>query len=345
MAIDTQSLSQLITEFRSLTTKDSISPESLGSILQRIADLLATAGTDDDTTQIQKILDYITDIGNVVTDVMQGAPDRNNIALRLTKVSLLDSAQSASNSMVIQQATTERAGAMRAQQVTDLNAAKSNISTLQSRCTSLETALEELQTALDELQTTLNKNKVVKTVHQISCRVVDGRLRVYGAQVLTAAGYVPYLFRKSRKRNGYRHRVRTDKDIDRKYCSTTKGWHLYGSCYALRLSGEEVQFSTNEHKAWHEPANGYSCEPETLVCIHTNKSNEQTVAWGLSLIKLNDVNSKNGAHRMLRLRFGIGFGTKRTPASATITPASLISPLAEFMLIYEPKEQTWHFGN
>jgi hypothetical protein len=37
MAIDTQTLTQLITEFRSLTVKDSITPESLGSILQRIA--------------------------------------------------------------------------------------------------------------------------------------------------------------------------------------------------------------------------------------------------------------------------------------------------------------------
>ena len=45
MAIDTKSLSQLIAEFRKLQTKDSITPESLGYILQRIADLLATAGT------------------------------------------------------------------------------------------------------------------------------------------------------------------------------------------------------------------------------------------------------------------------------------------------------------
>ena len=48
MAIDTKSLSQLIAEFRKLQAKDSITtPESLGYILQRIADLLATAGTSE----------------------------------------------------------------------------------------------------------------------------------------------------------------------------------------------------------------------------------------------------------------------------------------------------------
>ena len=47
MAIDTKSLSQLIAKFSKLQTKDSITPESLGYILQRIADLLATAGTSE----------------------------------------------------------------------------------------------------------------------------------------------------------------------------------------------------------------------------------------------------------------------------------------------------------
>lgn len=44
MAIDTSSISNLISEFRAIQAKDSISPESLGYILQRIVDLLADAG-------------------------------------------------------------------------------------------------------------------------------------------------------------------------------------------------------------------------------------------------------------------------------------------------------------
>lgn len=44
MAIDTSSVSNLISEFRAIQAKDSVSPESLGYILQRIVDLLADAG-------------------------------------------------------------------------------------------------------------------------------------------------------------------------------------------------------------------------------------------------------------------------------------------------------------
>ena len=52
MAIDTKSLTQLITEFRAIQAKDAISPETVGYILQRIADLLATAGTSDTVTKL-----------------------------------------------------------------------------------------------------------------------------------------------------------------------------------------------------------------------------------------------------------------------------------------------------
>ena len=57
MAIDTKSLTQIITEFRALQTKDAVSPESLGYILQRIVDLLSTAGTSETVNSIQKLLD------------------------------------------------------------------------------------------------------------------------------------------------------------------------------------------------------------------------------------------------------------------------------------------------
>ena len=43
MAIDTKSVSQFIAEFSKLQAKDAITPESSGYILQRLADLLASA--------------------------------------------------------------------------------------------------------------------------------------------------------------------------------------------------------------------------------------------------------------------------------------------------------------
>ena len=44
--IDTTALTALITAFRAEVTQNSISPEKVGSILQQIADLLATAAPD-----------------------------------------------------------------------------------------------------------------------------------------------------------------------------------------------------------------------------------------------------------------------------------------------------------
>ena len=50
--IDTTSLTALITAFRAEVTQNSISPEKVGSILQQIADLLATAAPDSDMSEL-----------------------------------------------------------------------------------------------------------------------------------------------------------------------------------------------------------------------------------------------------------------------------------------------------
>ncbi len=79
MAIDTKSVSQLITDFRALKAKDSITPESLGYILQRLADLLATAGNSETIAKIQALLDGFRIAGYAITNIKQGAADRNNV--------------------------------------------------------------------------------------------------------------------------------------------------------------------------------------------------------------------------------------------------------------------------
>lgn len=88
MAIDTKSLTQLITEFRALKAKDSITPESLGYILQRIADLLATAGTSDTVTAFQNLLNGFKAAGQAVVSLQQGAADRNHILANIRTVNL-----------------------------------------------------------------------------------------------------------------------------------------------------------------------------------------------------------------------------------------------------------------
>ena len=106
MAIDVKSITQLISEFRKLQTKDSITPESLGYILQRLADLLSTAGTSETINSIQKLLDGFKAAGQAITALSQGQSDRNHIYANKSTVNLATGAVSSSAGIFIQQATT-----------------------------------------------------------------------------------------------------------------------------------------------------------------------------------------------------------------------------------------------
>ena len=164
MAIDTKSVSQLITEFRALKAKDAITPESLGYILQRLADLIATAGTSDTVETIKKLLDGFKAAGQAVVSLQQGAADRNHILANIKTVDLSNgSIGTYNNNLFIQQATTERAGAMRAQQVIDLNNARR--------------AVAEMEKLLDVIQAKLGMTEDSKGLYntaQISVVTENG---------------------------------------------------------------------------------------------------------------------------------------------------------------------------
>lgn len=110
MAIDTKSLTELITEFRALQAKDAVSPESLGYILQRIVDLLSTAGTSETVTKIQNLLDGFKAVGQALTAISQGQSDRNLIYANKSTVNLATGAvayhQSATEASTEHTATT-----------------------------------------------------------------------------------------------------------------------------------------------------------------------------------------------------------------------------------------------
>lgn len=344
MAIDTKSLTQIISDFRKLQSKDSITPESLGSILQRIADLLATAGTSDTVEKIQKLLDGFKTAGYAISSIAQGQTDRNHVYADIRKVSLIDGSITSSSGIFIQQATTERAGAMRAQQVTDLNAARKNVTELQKQYSELEKILADMQKALG-IGDGSSITNVINT-SQFSIVIEDGRLLMYGIGKLTSAGYVPYLFRHTRKRNQFDDKLASAEDrASKKYCPSRKGWNLYGSCHTLKISGNVVMISTNEKFSFSKPAEEYTESPSAFVKTFTRKDGVPCFAWGRSVVSLRDANSKKPNQlRMIRLRFGIGFAKKINPGRTLITTANLVTSLAEFSLIFNPKTQKWTFG-
>lgn len=95
-------------ELRALQTKDAITPESLAYILQRLADLLATAGTSDTVKKLQKLLDGFKTVGYALTKIQPLSKDRNHIYANIGKVSLTDGTMSNERVEFIHQATTER---------------------------------------------------------------------------------------------------------------------------------------------------------------------------------------------------------------------------------------------
>lgn len=334
MAIDVKSLTQLISDFRKLQSKDSISPESLGSILQRIADLLATAGTSDTVAKIQQILDGFKTAGQAICTFQQGAADRNNILVNTKEVNLATGIVGThTNNIFIKQATTERAGAMRAQQVIDLNNARNRIAEILP-------LLEKIQTKLG-----LDGSKGLYNNAQIHLSIENGLLKIYGAQQLIADGYVPYLFRHTHKRNQWDDKIALDNGAEpKKYCDKRKGWNLYGSVYTLKISNSIVKISTNAKCHYTIAAQDYSSEPSFFVkTFIRTRDNAPCFGWGRSVVSLLDPKNPK-KHRMIRLRFAVGFAKKILPGRSLITTANLVSSLAEFSLIYNPAKKTWHFG-
>ncbi len=341
MAIDTQSLSQLISEFRLLQTKDSVTPESLGYILQRITDLLATAGTSDTVTRLQQIADGFNKAGRVIVSIAQGNADINNVNANVQALNISTGEISTTSCVLIQQATADRAGAMRAQHVADLSEAKKNIKDISLSLSELSSRLDEANQLITELQEKVNAvpppSQVNNPKQNIACLVKDGKLHVVGAAKLLDDGFVPYLFRNVRKRNPFKDKNRPE--ADQSYGPETKGWGVLGSMYSVRIENSIVEISQNaRNEIGCMPKNGYTSDP---VYFAGNQGNEQTVGYGRSSVKLHDA---NGNYRLIRLRFAIGFAKPIYPGRRKITPANLVTPLAEFTLIFDSGRRKWAFG-
>ena len=170
-------------------------------------------------------------------------------------------------------------------------------------------------------------------------------VRVYGCHYLLENGYVPYLFRLTKKRNRFADRTASDeKRAAKKHCQPKKGWNLYGSRYAVRITNGVLEFSTalRRNLGHSEAATSYSRLASTLFPIHINTHGNECVPWGRSIVELTE--RSTGARRMLRFRFALGFSKPREPGRKLITPSNMISTMAEFSVIYDPVTNTWHFG-
>ena len=379
--IDTTSLTALISAFRAEVTQNSISPEKVGGILQQIADLLATATPDSDMSEFTVLRQRLMSISTMFTSLAQGTSDRNHIYLTSNTYNVATGTKyTDTDSIRIQQATTERAGAMRAQQVIDLNAAKKNITDLQDEIANLGRVLDatgsrfnilseqidgikntdlvalseniaDLRSLLETLDTEMGeaeddiivlRNDIndIQDIRTISVDVKDRFLTLQGAAPLLEKKYIPYLFRLTKKANRKRYKNSAGVKI-RKKNRPRKGWHLMGNRTTLNVDATtfEVSINTTVHGNDKREAS-YSYHPMDFIKLSNDLNGHKQVAYGKRLISL--WNEEKERERKVSLKYGIAFGYKITGDGLPID--LLCTNIAEFSIIYNPKDKTWSFG-
>ena len=382
MPINISTISKLISDFRALSQKDSISPESLGVLLQRLADLINTAAADGDFTAIS---DALNAVPTALVSISQGSADRNDILMDVTTSNLVKGLQASVKDLVfIRQATTERAGAMRAQQVTDLNntrtglaALQKTVATLSDLVAQLETTVstngellnrvadvadycsegiadltENLQVTNDDLtatqksvqdnSSTITSIKAKTDCPRIAVDIVDGKLHVYNTSYYTKNGYSPFVFRFTSKRN----RCTLENYPDKKRGAKHKGWHVIGGLpNDVKIDSNGcVMFRTSPLEDWHMIENGViiSHSYEAKYVVGVKGTGEKMYVPWGK--KKVRVTSNHGTYLMRRFRFAIGFAKSFNNVFATITPARFVSNLAEFSVIFDPCTKEFHLG-
>ncbi|MGM9714350.1 MAG: hypothetical protein ACI4TM_11225 [Candidatus Cryptobacteroides sp.] len=255
--IDVSNLNSLITALRAETAKDAISPDSLGSLLQKITDVIASAAKDSDVSDITNWKSLLSAISSCVTAIQQNLSDRNNIYLDLDTASLASGArQSLSGAVCIKQATTERAGAMRAQQVIDLNGCKSDIKSLQSSISSLQTSISELQSTDTSLS-----NRIASVENEqpypFRLRILEGKLYIHDLDENIKNSCQPFIFRWVKKRPHYKV------EENNFYGMRRKGWNVWRGCDVAKLDTNGMLQIEHNDMFTHNP-NALFCKPNAI---------------------------------------------------------------------------------
>ena len=379
--IDTTSLTALISAFRAEVTQNSISPEKVGGILQQIADLLATATPDSDMSEFTVLRQRLMSISTMFTSLAQGTSDRNHIYLTSTTYNVATGTKHTNTDAIrIQQATTERAGAMRAQQVIDLNTAKKNITDLQTEVANLGRVLDatgsrfnilseqidgikntdlvalseniaDLRSLLETLDTEMGeaeddiivlRNDIndIQDIRTISVDVKDRFLILQGAAPLLERKLIPYLFRLTKKANRKRYKNSAGVKI-RKKNRPRKGWHLMGNRTTLNVDATTFEVSINTTVHGNDKREvSYSYHPMDFIKLSNDLNGHKQVAYGKRLISL--WNEEKERERKVSLKYGIAFGYKIKGDGLPID--LLCTNIAEFSVVYDPKSRSWSFS-
>ena len=268
--MDISTLTNLITAFRAETQSNSITPDSLGQLLQKIVYELGEAAEDATVQQLKDWKNLFQNLGSLLTKISLGTDDRNNIILHVECVNPV-TLREESSSVTLRQATTERAGIMRAQQVSDLNSVRNKMQHLAALRIEMAATSSAVEFDLvEEYGDVFNSDAVLsvafpvasashagvltaedyrkigsasKAFYTIQCDTRDDKLIVKSTADVINAGYVPYLLRYSKKKPRYSNLREGRK---RWYGPIMRGWHLFCDEKKIRVDTDgKVQFGHN----------------------------------------------------------------------------------------------------
>ena len=366
MPADITTITSLITAFRTESREEAVTTEVLGALLQKIADVIATTALQTDFDSLSAWRTLFSKLSTVITSLSIGSDDRNNVYLSLNKgIVATGNVQSLPNNLVIRQATTERAGAMRAQQVQDLNKCKSDISKITSDLGTLSTALtnfsrnlslatsatrnntqsinsltawtqdtqntiNSIQLAIRNLQANFNtfaSMRQTDTIH-IECEIKDGKLYIQGASQLVKSGLRPVIFRYS-IRSG---RKWVDRETGiREYLPKRKGWHRYFHDGKIKFESDDSVWIRDDTPKPAVTKTIYSQSPKTLFLYEkVEKNDDSNIYTSIKLPygqKLYEI--CDATHRF---KFAIGF-YKNVSAAKHFTFSDLRTNLATFKVV------------
>lgn len=367
--MDITTLTSLINTFRAETKQDSITPDSLGQLLQKIVNVLEQAS---DTATLQQIVQWknlITAIGSVLKGISLGSDDRNNVYLNIESINTTNGMGQV-GIFTIRQATTERAGAMRAQQVTDLNTVRNKMNHVAGLEMKVEASAASVQMALHDKSADLfNDPNALKVelplastaqagilssadykkfsetqssfyhpFYHIECDTQGKELQVKFPAQLISDGYVPYLLRYSRKRP--RYRPANDRQGRRYYGPVMRGWHLFYDEKKIKVSlTGEVLFGfntgTDRNPNWEYDKDIRNVFGEIRAVMAAVGLGKKLVGYKIGfgcksyLIKSNH-----------RFRFGIVFAPPITAKGSRFLDFSkAVSNIAEFYVHFRMTEQ------
>lgn len=167
----------------------------------------------------------------------------------------------------------------------------------------------------------------------IGLLAIDGKIRVYGAEKLLAAGYVPYVFRRAKMSPQFKLQYKGE-DVDSSkqgdHYSQRKGWRVYNGTYkSCRIVDGVLQFFYTKSI----DNQGYAATPTVLVrpeVTFVNGKCNLRVPYGRRFINGGKTFDRRHGLRDLKIEYALAFGLPNDSRYRCITPADMITPLMTF---------------